>query len=146
MTIELREITQENLEDLIRLAPTDAQKGFVSPIVYSIAESKVTPEEIPLAIYEGDELVGFLMYGICPSDGKYWILRLMVDQQYQHKGVAHAAVREALRRLHTLPSCDEVRVSYEPDNESGARLYESLGFCPTGETRFGEVVATLHLS
>ncbi len=146
MTIELREITQENLEDCLRLQPADAQKAFISPIVYSIAESRVTPDEVPLAIYEGDELVGFIMYGISPSDGKHWIFRLMVDERYQHKGYAHAAVREALRRLREQPGCDEVRVSYEQNNESGARLYESLGFRPTGETRFGEIVAALRLT
>ncbi len=146
MNIELREITQDNLEDLIRLQPTDEQKAFVSPVVYSIAESKVAPEEIPLAIYEGDELVGFIMFGTSPADDRYWILRLMIDERYQHKGYARAAVEQALRRLRERPGCAEVLVSYEPGNTSGARLYESLGFRPTGETRFGEVVAALPLT
>lgn len=146
MNIELREVTQDNLEDLIRLQPTHEQKAFVSPVVYSIAESKVSPEEVPLAIYEGNDLVGFIMFGIAPSDGRYWILRLLIDERYQHKGYARAAVEQALHRLRERPGCTEVLVSYEPGNTSGARLYEGLGFRPTGETRFGEVVASLRLA
>jgi diamine N-acetyltransferase len=143
MGIELREITSENLEDCIRLQPADDQKTFMSPIVYSIAESKVSPEEVPLAMYDGDELVGFIMYGVSPTDGNYWILRLMVDKRYQHRGYARDAVKEVLRRLSERTDCAEVRVSYEPDNTIGAHLYESLGFRPTGEMLFGEVVAVL---
>jgi diamine N-acetyltransferase len=146
MNIELREVTQDNLEDLIRLQPTNEQKAFVSPVVYSIAESKVSPEEIPLAIYEGDLLVGFIMFGTSPSDGRYWSLRLMIDERYQHKGYARAAEEQALRQLRERPGCTEVLVSYEPGNTSGVRLYESLGFRPTGEMRFGEAVATLRLA
>jgi diamine N-acetyltransferase len=143
MGIELREITPDNLEDCIRLQPADDQKTFMSPIVYSIAESKVSPEEAPFAMYDGDELVGFIMYGVSPADGNYWILRLMVDKRYQQRGYARDAVKEVLRRLSERPDCAEVRVSYEPGNTVGAHLYESLGFRPTGEVLFGEVVAVL---
>lgn len=143
MGIELRAITPDNLEDCIRLQPADDQKTFMSPIVYSIAESKVSPEEVPLAMYDGDELVGFIMYGVSPTDGNYWILRLMVDQRYQQRGYARDAVKEVIRRLSEQADCTEVRVSYEPGNTVGAHLYESLGFHPTGDVLFGEVVAVL---
>jgi diamine N-acetyltransferase len=145
MGIELREITPDNLEDCIRLQPADDQKTFMSPIVYSIAESKVSPEEVPLAMYDDDELVGFIMYGVSPTDGNYWILRLLVDKRYQQRGYARGAIKEVLRRLSERPDCTDVRVSYEPGNTVGAHLYESLGFRPTGEVLFGEVVAILSI-
>lgn len=143
MTIELREITPDNVLDCIELQPADDQKAFISPNVYSLAESKVSPSELPLAIYAGETPVGFVMYGISPADGRYWILRLMVDRQHQHRGYGRAALNEALRRLRNTPDCASVRVSYEPANTVAEKLYESLGFRRTGEMLFGEVVCEL---
>jgi diamine N-acetyltransferase len=145
MRVDLRAITAENLEDCIRLRPTDDQLSYVSPNVYAIAETTVSPAETPLGIYDGDTLVGFVVYGRSPTDGNFWIQRLMIDQRFQHLGYGKAALDEVLRRLRSLPECAEVRVSYDPANTTATRLYASAGFHSTGETLFGEEVGRLPL-
>ncbi len=67
----------------------------------------------------------------------------MVDRRYQGKGYGRAAMRLLLDRLRTIPGCDEVAISYEPENDVARRLYASCGFRETGEIIEGETVARL---
>ena len=111
--------------------------------VQSVADSKVYPELIPLTIYHEDEMVGFLMYSSVAQHGAYWILRLMIDQQYQGKGYARDAMMQLLTLLKELPDCTAIKISYEPANSVAEKLYASLGFQKTGEMVEEEVVARL---
>jgi diamine N-acetyltransferase len=83
------------------------------------------------------------MYGLYRDEGKYWILRVMVDRRFQGKGYGHAAMELLLDRLRAISGCDEVAISYEPENDVARRLYASFGFRETGEVVEGETVARL---
>jgi diamine N-acetyltransferase len=139
MAVRLREITEDNFGECLRLKVAEEQQGFVAPTIYSLAESSVHADWVPLAIYDEDTMVGFIMYGPNP----WYIIRLLVDQQHQGRGYGRAAMTEAIRRIKEQPDCREIYTSYEPDNEVAARLYESLGFVPTGEIDEGEIVVRL---
>jgi diamine N-acetyltransferase len=146
MAITLREITRENWEQCVRLTVAPEQENFVASNAVSLAQSKYEPEWIPLALYADDEMVGFVMYGVYRDEGKHWILRLMVDHRFQGKDYGHAAMGLLLDRLRATPGCDEVAISYEPENEVARRLYASFGFRETGEVIEGETVARLSFS
>ncbi len=60
MPITLKEITKDNYVECIRLKVRDNQR-FVASNVYSLAESKYEPENIPMAVYAGETMVGFVM-------------------------------------------------------------------------------------
>ena len=80
MAVVFRPLTSKNWLECIRLEPAPAQKDFVASNLFSIAESKFYPAWEPYAIYAGDAMVGFIMYG--PEEGyegRYWIIRLMID-------------------------------------------------------------------
>ena len=139
--VTLREVTKENWLECIRLKVGEGQTGFVAPNVYSLAESKLYPEYVPLAVYAGEEMVGFAMYGV--EDGTGWIIRLMTAEAHQGKGYGRAAVRELVRRLKAHPDCRRIRLSYVPANEAAAAFYRSLGFRDTGELLDGEIVVEL---
>jgi diamine N-acetyltransferase len=143
MAITLRAITRDNLFQCLRLSTTEEQKNFVAPNVRSIAEAYVEPSFVPLAIYADDTLVGFVMYGRDPQTGFDWVIRLMIDAQYQGKGYGRAAMHQVLARIRQQPECKEIRISYEPENTIAEQLYRSMGFEPTGEIEEGEVVARL---
>jgi diamine N-acetyltransferase len=143
MTITLREITRDNWLPCVRLKVAPEQELFVASNGVSLAQSKYEPEWIPLAVYDDEEMVGFVMYGVNQEDGKYWILRVMVDRRYQGQGYGRAAMRLLLDRLRATPECDEVAISYEPENDVARRLYASCGFRETGEVLEGETVARL---
>src|SRR5262245_26120443 len=99
MTMTLREITRENWEQCVRLEVAPEQQRFVASNAVSLAQSKYEPEWIPLALYDDEEMVGFVMYGVYRDQGKYWILRMMVDRRLQGNGYGRAAMRLLLDRL-----------------------------------------------
>ena len=146
LDVTLRDVTIDNFSECVALRVSDAQWNMVAPNVYSLAQAKVQPECVPLAIYAGDTQVGFLMYALDRCDGNFWIYRLMVDERYQRKGFGRAALGKAIDRLGREPGCTRIMISLEPDNRIARRLYKEFGFVETGERIHGEDVLSLHLS
>ena len=144
-TITLREITPENWEAILKLAVRDDQKNFVASNLYSLAEAKVFPEHVPLAIYAGEQPVGFLMYTFERDRKEWWIFRLMIVADEQGKGYGRAAMQQAIARMRLQPGCRQIFISFEPENAPAEQLYRSLGFVPNNEVWGGEVVFRLDL-
>lgn len=140
MSVSLRQITPENFDECINLKVADGQENFVAPNVKSIAQSKVYPTMNISAVYDEDEMVGFVMFGFDPDDRKYYLVRLMVDEKHQGKGYGRAATREVINQLKQTEDCRELFLSFVPENTGAERLYKSVGFERTGEISQGEVV------
>jgi diamine N-acetyltransferase len=130
--VTLRDLTPDNWQTCIRLKVRDDQSTFVATNVYSVAESKIEPSLMPRAIYAGDEMVGFTMYGRDPADGSCWVVRLMIDQRYQGRGYGRAAMQAVIELLRAYPDCHDIYLGVEPDNPGAQKLYASLGFAPDG--------------
>jgi diamine N-acetyltransferase len=146
MTITLKELTQENWKACIDLKVHPEQKDFVASNLYSIAESKFYPSCVPLAVYDNETLVGFIMYE--PDlerkiEGAYCIYRLMIDCAHQGKGYGRVAMQQVIERLKKYSDCRVIRTSYVPENTIAAKLYYSLGFQPTGEISDGQICLQL---
>jgi len=133
VSIQLREITMDNFRECIHLNVREDQKYFVAPNVYSLAEAKADGVSNPLAIYNGDTMVGFIMYCFDPDEEMGYIDRLMVDARYQGQGYGKTAMLEVIQRLKSLPACKRIKTSFVHANEAADVLYAGLGFCRTGE-------------
>ena len=150
---EIRPVTKDNWEELIRLKVREDQTHFVASNLYSIAESQFGDEAeghwdlYPFGIYEGDTPVGFLMYGCNFEHPKQqvFIQRLMVDENHQGKGYGRFGMEKILELFRADDRIQEVGISYEPENEAARKLYASLGFEETGEMIGEEVLAVLRL-
>ena len=102
-----------------------------------------------MAIYEGDEMVGFVMYNIEQTKGEgAFISRVMIDHAHQGKGYGKAAFALLLEQIKAEagPKCKRIGISYEPSNDIARKLYASFGFVETGEIEHGEVIARLPLA
>ena len=143
MNIELRPVTKDNFGDVIDLEVSHDQVNFVASNLYSIAESKVYPECIPLVIYANKTPVGFIMYAFDEKDESYWIFRLMIDRYFQGKGYGREALQLVIDEIKKKPNVDHVKLSINPSNHAAARIYEQLGFKKTGEIVEGEDVMCL---
>ena len=97
------------------------------------------------AIKDGETMVGFVMYGRPHFEGRdlWFIFRLMVDLAHQGKGYGRAAMQEVIKMIVAQPDCDEIYVSYEPENSVAAKLYKSLGFIDEGKMIEDEVLGRL---
>lgn len=140
VNLTLKEINADNWEECITLSVSELQKDFVADNAYSLLQSKYVVDQYPLAIYDGEDMVGFVMYGIDLESKRMEMSRLMIDQIHQGKGYGRTATRLLLERLTLAYGSIELFTSAEPENERAIGLYESLGFEKTGEIMWGEVV------
>ncbi len=143
MNITFRSVTRENFSAVIELAVTPEQVDFVSPNLYSLAEVSIEPSWTSLAIYAGDDLVGFALFGRDDETGRWWIMRYMIDAQHQGRGYGTAALPMLIDLIVERHSCGEIFLGYDPGNDVAERLYARMGFAPTGEMVGGEIVARL---
>ncbi|MED0668325.1 GNAT family N-acetyltransferase [Pseudobacillus badius] len=140
--ISLRPVDRSNWEACIKLQPKQGQRGFIASNLYSIAESKFLPQFKLKAIYYGETLIGFAMYGIDPDDGNYWIYRFMIDGQFQGHGYGKRAMKLVIQDIEGRDDrTDVIWLGYEPNNEQGRKLYASVGFEETGMAPWGEILA-----
>jgi diamine N-acetyltransferase len=146
MSVSLREITPENFKECIELKVAEGQKTFVAPNLMSIAQAKIYPTVNPCAVYAGDEMVGFAMYGLDTDDKRYYLVRLMIDEKHQGKGYGKAAALEVIERMKQIEDCREIYLSFVPENASAERLYSNIGFEKTGEISEGEIVMRFALN
>lgn len=140
--MELISIDKRNWEEAAKLEVRDDQASFVLPNVWSIAEAQFYPWIEPYAIFDGNQMVGFLVYGRDPSDGRYWLYRFMIDRHFQGRGFGTRALTTLLERLRALPDCRAVSVGFQADNLAAERLYLAAGFVKGPPAPWGEETAT----
>ncbi|MEH7380661.1 GNAT family N-acetyltransferase [Bacillus sp. JJ1533] len=136
--IILRDVTMENLMDVIRLKSEDKEfalfEKWVASNVFSLAQAKVQPDWVTKAIYDGTQLIGFTMFGLENERNRFELCRVMIDYKYQGKGYGTAAVKEIISEMiRTLPYCDEIYLSVVPTNKAAIHVYTNAGFTKTGE-------------
>lgn len=146
MAVTLKEIDRDNWRQVTRLKVAPEQESFVAPNVYSLAEASVYPDHVPLAVYDDDTMVGFVMYTLDPDDGNYWIFRVMVDASHQGRGYGRAAMEQTIRRIRERHNPPFILLSYVEGNEAAAKFYAGLGFEQTGEIVDREVIVRLQLA
>lgn len=150
---EIRPVAKDNWLALIKLQVREDQRQFVASNVFSIAQAQFGDdfegywELHPFGIFDGDEPVGFLMYGINLEHPKQqaFIQRLMVDEKFQGKGYGRFGMQKILEIFRADVRIKEVGISYEPENEAARTLYASLGFSETGRMVEDEVEAVLKM-
>lgn len=141
MNVSLREITPANFKECIDLKVADDQATFVATNVASIAQSKIVfPKATTLAVYAGEEMVGFVMFGFDDEENHYYLGRLMIDEKFQGRGYGKAATLAVIEELRKLDDCKEVFLSFVPENTNAERLYKSVGFERTGKLNGSEIV------
>lgn len=144
MGVTFRELTKMNFKECINLKVRDDQR-FVASNLYSIAQSKIEPEYIPLAIYNDETLVGFIMYTLDLEKRELYLCRLMIDAQYQGKGYGKESL-DLIKSIATeTPGIDKIELSTKPDNHHGIKVYEKAGFKDTGILDEGEEVYVLKI-
>lgn len=144
MSISLREITQDNFFACMRLSVRTDQP-FVASNAFSVAESKIFPEWITNAIYNDEEMVGFMMYTKYYEDNELYLCRFMIDQNHQGKGYGRAALDLLKEIAMRDENIKQIKLSTSPANANGIRIYEKFGFIDMKYMDGGEEVFVLDL-
>ena len=142
MNVTLRPINEHNFLDAFHLELAPGQEAFVSSPIRSLAQAYVYRNQCtPFGIYDGDTMVGYVMVIYDYDVPEYDVWHLMIDARYQHRGFGRAAMEQVLAYIAAKPFGDSPRVAMtcHQDNTAALRLYESLGFAPTGARDEAEV-------
>ncbi|MFM9436725.1 diamine N-acetyltransferase [Janthinobacterium sp. CG_23.3] len=149
--VALRDVTGDNFAAVINLQLPEDQQDMLASNAYSIAESKFDPYARPRAIYNGTELVGFLMYWSMDDDeagadkraNEYSICRFMVDHRHQGKGIGRRALQLALEEIRQNQALERIYICYHPSNPIAKDFYASFGFVETGMDEDHEMIAEI---
>ncbi len=126
--ITFRNVDYNNFLEIIDLNVYENQRDFLTSNAVSIAQSKVQPECIPLAIYNDEKAAGFLMYGIDRRDGQYCIYRFMIDRRYQSKGFGKAAFQLLINQIQQDKTHKKILLGVHKESVVAIKLYRSFGF------------------
>ena len=125
--IKLKEITRDNFWDCVSLEVAPEQVDFVTSNAVSIAQSKIQPECIPLAVYDDNLMVGFVMYCIDEDDSEYWIYRMMIDKNYQSKGYGKKSMELLLDKIKEDKSHNKIFLGVHKESFA-VNMYKNFGF------------------
>ena len=136
--ITLKEITRDNLDEVLALKVDDDQKSFVSTNAESLAQAYVYSETAyPFAVYDGDMIVGFIMMGYYEAKEYYTLWKFMIDKRYQNRGYGREALTLGIGFLREHFEVSEIYTGVVPENIAAKNLYKSVGFKETGLMEFG---------
>lgn len=145
--VSLREVTRENLGEVLRLGVAPEQARFVASNAVSIAQAHFHPDVAWFrAIYAGETPVGFLMLHDDPAKPEYHLWRFMIDHRFQKLGYGREALRLLLDHVRGRPGAVALTLSHVAGDGSPAEFYQRVGFAHTGEAdEDGELLMRIDL-
>lgn len=133
--INLKVIDEDNFLDAFQLKLAEGQEKYVSNPIRSLAQAYVYRKQCqPFGIYDGDEMVGYVMVIYDFDIPEYDIWHMMIDVSRQGAGYGSTALRLILDYIKTKPFGDSNRVTLtcNKDNPIALKLYSEAGFLETG--------------
>jgi diamine N-acetyltransferase len=145
--VTLREVTRENLHDILDLKVTSEQENFIASNAVSISEAHFYSEITWFrAIYADETPVGFVLLDDDPVKSFYAVWRFMIDARFQGYGFGKRALQLVIEYIKTRPRAKVLLTSCVPGEGSPEEFYKKMGFVPTGEMdEDGEVIMQYEL-
>lgn len=151
--IELKEITYDNLKDVISIYDTlsEADKKHVAPNAVSLAEAYLNYSIAwPRAITLDNQVIGFVMLGLDnfiadkEDHPVYFLWRLMIATEFQNQGYGKQLLDQVVQK------CKEENIRYlyvssTRYDDMPYKMYLSYGFKDTGREEDGEQILKLKI-
>ena len=148
MDITLRAVTRDNWLDVIHLEISKQQEDFVALNSESLAESRFYDHYVNRAIYQGEEVVGYLQYYQELEEGlpdEFYIAQFMVDLKLQGQGIGTRATELVIEEISKIPECKVISILYMPGHHVMRDFYSRFGFVVTEEDEQDGVVMELRV-
>lgn len=136
--ITLKDVNKQNWIDIVRLSSAEDQRNRVfektiASNCLSLAQASIEENWTVKAIYLNDRPIGFTMYGYSDELSGYEICRIMIDYKFQGNGYGKQALLLVIKEMVNQFHCDEIFITFVPENEIAKQLYLSVGFKDTGK-------------
>lgn len=135
--VHLAPVDRNNYEAVCDLTLHQTQELYLASNLWSLVEAAYEPDCQPRAIYQLEQLVGFVMW-VQETPQRVSIWRLMVDRHYQQQGIGRAALKLAIDDIRQVAGVRQIEISYAPGNPVAKDFYASVGFVETGWDEAGE--------
>lgn len=126
-----------NWELVLNIRLTPEQETYTPSALYSLAQANFDDLH-PFGISYKGQMVGMIMYG--DFGGICWISRIIVDMEYQRRGIGSAALMQMIELLQRRISCKEIRTSYAKGNYGASSFFAEMGFEPLEDVLSEEIV------
>ena len=147
--VELRKITEDNFIDAFNLKLAPGQDNFVSHPIRSLAQAYVYRDQCqPFGIYTEDKMIGHIMVIYDYDVPEYDIWHMMIDESEQGRGYGNETLDRVIDYIRTKPfgDSDRVALTCNKQNPIARKLYESKGFCATGNEDEDEIELAMMLA
>lgn len=146
MKITFKEVDSNNKDLILNIKVDESQKYFIDSLKECLKRADKNSELNPLAIYDGELLIGFAMYGFKKKlfgDRQLWIDHFIIDKNYQGKGYGKEAFLLLLELVKSNKH-NEIFLSVHRKNYSAIHVYEKYGFVFIGKyNRYLEKIMVL---
>lgn len=135
MNLRIVPVTKDNRKEAEQLAVAKGQEHFIEPVKECMQEADEIADWEPACIYDGDTMIGFVMYGYMRNEKqpRVWFDRLLIDAHCQHRGYGRKTVETMLTRIWREFPGKDIYISAYEDNTAAISLYQSFGFRMNGE-------------
>jgi len=143
-TLAVMELTADNIEAVLAVAPLRGQLRHVNPVSWYVARSAYQGVWHPVGLATGDgAVVGFAEWAFDDSDSTYALGGIVLDAAHQGRGLGRAVLDALVAHVRAQPVHGAVVLTVHDDNERARALYRRYGFEETGELLDGELVMVL---
>ena len=94
--MDFKTIDKSNYRECMELQVEESQKYFVADNTRSLVEAAYEDGLYTLGVYDGDTMVGFVLYDYDDTYPGWSMSRFMIGRQFQGNGHGKRAVREFL--------------------------------------------------
>ena len=136
MAVTIIPVDSSNRAEAEQLQVHESQIHFIESVKECMEEADQLDLWHPVAIYDGDTMVGFSMYGFYVEEdgsGRLWFDRLLIDKRFQGHGYGRQAISVCLHRMRREYPLQDIYLSVYDPNKNAIALYESCGFHFNGE-------------
>ncbi len=134
--MDFRAIDRSNYWDCMALTIDESQEGFVADNKQSLIEAAYEEGLYTLGIYQGDAMVGFILYDYDETFPGWSLSRFMIGKQFQGRGYGKKAVTAFLDYFKKIHNVDKLFISVSLENTVARKLFSSVGFAELKEVEY----------
>lgn len=136
--VELRDITEDNFQQCLKIHASVPDDSFVDSVMYSLAEAWVYGRDArPFAIYNDGTIIGFVSMYV--GEENYQIINFLIDDAFQGKGLGTKAVKLCMEYLQNEFTVHRISAPVKLEHVAAQEFWKKQGFCLSDTVENGYV-------